>query len=105
MADLLVNGAPAWRGGRGGPVAQAAREGVADAIARCRQVLDAGTPLAAGPAIDAAELLMQDRASRGAAVSRLRSLVKDHRTPDAAAVRAARLLLEATGRRAYRKGN
>ena len=101
----LLNDTTRNNAGFGGPIAALAREGMADALRRCRSILEAGSPLTAGPAIDAAELLMQDRASRGAAVSRLRSLVADPKTPDAAAVKAARLLLSATGRRAYKGGN
>jgi hypothetical protein len=104
--DPLPNGAPRNPAGRGGPVAALAREGVADALARCRAILDSGSPLTAGPAIDAAALLMRgtDKTARRQAVTRLRDLVRDPKTPDATAVRAAAELLRSTGRRAY-KGN
>ena len=110
----LPNGGPRNRGGFGGAVAAVAREGADDAIRRCRQVLDAGSPLTAAAAIDASEVLLMAgadertgllAADRAAVVSRLRSLAVDPRTPDHLAVRACRLLLERTGRRAYKGGN
>ena len=103
---LPGSGGPRNRDGYGGEIAALARAAAADAIARCRSILDGDSPLSAGPAIDACDLLLRgDKDGRRVAVTRLQQIVRDKRTPDPAAVRAAGLLLEATGRRAYRKGN
>jgi hypothetical protein len=110
----LPNGSPRNRLGFGGETGREARAGVAGAIARCLTILNSGTPLSAAAAVAAAGVLIQagrDReagllsADRAKVVAKLRELVMDYRTPDATAVDAARLLLAATGRHAYRKGN
>ena len=106
MADLLANGAPAWRGGYGGEIAALAREAEADAVARLRGILDNGSAMSAAPAIDACDLLMRGgKDGKRLAMTRLLDIVRDKRTPDAAAVRAAGLLLAATGRKAYARGD
>jgi hypothetical protein len=100
----MVNGNPRNTLGYGGEAASLAREGADDALARCEAVLGNVSPAGAAAAIDAARLLMAsgERPLKAKAVSRLRGILADPKTPDTVAIRACSALLTATGRRAYR---